>query len=86
MEQLLLKHRGGMSARQQLSLFPLENVPLQAGRTSDTSSTFVDNMGLPVHRWFRYSAGFSATWANEIIAAETRLVHGGGDTQVVLGG
>jgi hypothetical protein len=25
-----------------------------------TSSTFVDNMRLPVHRWFRYSAGFSA--------------------------
>jgi hypothetical protein len=26
-----------------------------------TSSTFVDNMRLPVHRWFRYSAGFSAS-------------------------
>jgi hypothetical protein len=24
--------------------------------------TFLDNMRLPVHRWFRYSAGFSAEW------------------------
>jgi hypothetical protein len=28
-----------------------------------TASTFVDNMRLPVHRWCRYSAGFSAPWA-----------------------
>jgi hypothetical protein len=28
------------------------------GHTSD----FLDNMRLPVHRWFRYSAGFSAEW------------------------
>lgn len=27
-----------------------------------TSSTFVDNMRLPIHGWFRYSAGFSAEW------------------------
>ncbi|HCR0433056.1 hypothetical protein ABK735_24535 [Enterobacter kobei] len=26
------------------------------------SGTFTDNMKLPVHRWFRYSAGFSAEW------------------------
>lgn len=32
-----------------------------------TSSTFVPNMGLPVHRWFRYSAGFSASWAESVI-------------------
>ncbi|MEZ4336516.1 MAG: DNA methyltransferase [Sandaracinaceae bacterium] len=31
-----------------------------AGR--DGSTTFVDNMRLPVHGWFRYSAGFSAEW------------------------
>ena len=28
------------------------------------SGTFVDNMKMPVHRWFRYSAGFSAEWVN----------------------
>ena len=26
------------------------------------TTTFSDNMRLPVHRWFRYSAGFSAGW------------------------
>jgi DNA modification methylase len=31
------------------------------------SGTFVDNVRLPVHRWFRYSAGFSAQWAGEVI-------------------
>jgi hypothetical protein len=31
------------------------------------SGTFTDNMRLPVHRWFRYSAGFSAEWAEQII-------------------
>jgi hypothetical protein len=35
---------------------------------ASTSSTFVDNMRLPVHRWFRFSAGFSAQWAEEAIA------------------
>jgi len=32
-----------------------------------TSSTFVDNLNLPVHRWFRFSAGFSAAWAESLI-------------------
>ena len=31
------------------------------------SGTFVDNMLLPVHRWYRYSAGFSAEWVRETI-------------------
>src|SRR5438045_7444475 len=31
------------------------------------SRSFVDNMQLPVHRWFRYSAGFSAEWAGQVI-------------------
>ena len=35
----------------------------------DTSSTFVGNMSLPIHRWFRYSAGFSAEWAEETVNA-----------------
>ena len=34
---------------------------------TDNSSTFVDNMSLPIHRWFRYSAGFSAQWVEETI-------------------
>src|SRR5205807_8381824 len=38
------------------------------------SGSFVDNMQLPVHRWFRYSAGFSACWAGDLI----REAAGGG--------
>jgi hypothetical protein len=34
-----------------------------------TASTFADNLRLPVHRWFRYSAGFSAAWVAETIEA-----------------
>jgi DNA methylase len=35
--------------------------------TAKSSSTFVNNMKLPVHRWFRYSAGFSAEWVENVI-------------------
>jgi hypothetical protein len=31
------------------------------------TTTFANNMVLPVHRWFRYSAGYSAAWAAEVI-------------------
>lgn len=31
------------------------------------SSTFAENLSLPIHRWFRYSAGFSALWVNDLI-------------------
>src|SRR6266498_2848111 len=31
------------------------------------SGTFVDNMTLPIHRWFRYSAGFSAEWIEQLL-------------------
>src|SRR5438045_6133382 len=43
------------------------------------SGSFVDNMQLPVHRWFRYSAGFSACWAGEVI----REAAGGGRLHVL---
>jgi len=33
----------------------------------DTSMTFADNMKLPIHRWFRYSAGFSGAWVRDLI-------------------
>lgn len=32
------------------------------------SSNFLDNMRLPIHRWFRYSAGFSAEWVKWLLA------------------
>lgn len=39
----------------------------QRGPAMERSGSFVDNMRLPVHRWFRYSAGFSAAWAKGTI-------------------
>jgi hypothetical protein len=33
------------------------------------SPTFADNLRLPVHRWYRYSAGFSAAWAGRVVEA-----------------
>lgn len=35
--------------------------------TETSSSTFVDNMKLPIHRWYRYSAGFSASWVEYVV-------------------
>lgn len=34
----------------------------------ERSGTFVDNMKLPIHRWFKYSAGFSAQWVESVLA------------------
>ena len=48
----------------QTVLFPPET---ETAASLSTSSTFVPNMGLPVHRWFRYSAGFSAEWVESVI-------------------
>ncbi len=31
------------------------------------TSTFIKNMGLAIHRWFRFPAGFSAEWVKEVI-------------------
>lgn len=31
------------------------------------TGTFIDNLKLPVHRWFRYSAGFSAKWVETVL-------------------
>jgi len=42
---------------------PAEPPDLKTAR----SGTFVDNMVLPVHRWFRYSAGFAADWVGQVL-------------------
>ncbi|MCB9764750.1 MAG: DNA modification methylase [Alphaproteobacteria bacterium] len=34
----------------------------------DDSTTFTPNQRLAVHRWFRYSAGFSGAWAADVVA------------------
>lgn len=53
----------------QASLFPELDL---IGFSQDTSGTFADNMRLPVHRWFRYSAGFSGAWAENFISCEAK--------------
>ena len=40
------------------------------GLPKHKSSSFVNNMRLPVHRWVRYSAGFSGSWAEQLIRSE----------------
>lgn len=49
----------------QLALFP--NIDENSALLLKRSSAFVDNMSLPIHRWFRYSAGFSAEWVEQEI-------------------
>ena len=50
----------------QADLFETAGTDAQA----DTSTTFTDNLALPVHRWFRYSAGFSAEWVRGVLQQE----------------
>lgn len=37
---------------------------------NNRSSTFIDNLSIPIHRWFRYSAGFSAEWVRNLLIQE----------------
>ena len=55
-------------AATQLALY--EPNPTREQDASSTPSTFLDNLSLPIHRWFRYSAGFSALWVRELIERE----------------
>ena len=50
----------------QLELFPTD----KGAAESERASTFADNLSQPVHRWFRYSAGFSAPWVEGLIQRE----------------
>ena len=51
----------------QLALFPAAFQESLQPAIHGRSSTFIDNMRLPIHRWFRYSAGFSAQWVEQEI-------------------
>ncbi|MBN3922207.1 MAG: DNA modification methylase [Nostoc sp. NMS4] len=46
---------------------PFQEFSSCTSKSLDSSSTFINNMKLPVHRWFRFSAGFSAQWVETII-------------------
>jgi DNA modification methylase len=45
--------------------------PVGRSPKAKRSGAFTDNMSLPVHRWFRYSAGFSGEWAETVIRAKS---------------
>lgn len=55
------------SQNQLLDLFPIEDKTEQ-----DYTATFADNMKMPVHKWYRYTAGFSAAWVSELIKEELK--------------
>ena len=55
-----------MARQTQGMLFPDAVTPTPI--SDKASSTFVNNMSVPVHRWFRYSAGFSAEWVGQVIS------------------
>jgi DNA modification methylase len=47
----------------------MEYMPLtKINQKKSHSTTFVGNLSQPIHRWFRYSAGFSASWVNQTIS------------------
>lgn len=47
----------------QLELFP----SILNTEVCQNSTTFQDNMKLPIHRWYRYTAGFSGAWVGNLI-------------------
>ncbi len=54
----------------QQTLFPeLDESRNSVQKRDSRPGTFTDNMKLPMHRWFRYSAGFSAEWVEQEISA-----------------
>lgn len=55
-----------------LELFDTETEPSSAHlEIKGHSSNFLDNMRLPIHRWFRYSAGFSAEWVKHEVQSRS---------------
>lgn len=59
-----------MTKPSQLQLFkliPESQANNQSRIIQERAGTFTDNMKLPIHRWFRYSAGFSAAWVERVI-------------------
>ena len=54
----------------QYFLFDLDLPPVQENKRRARTGAFTDNMKLPIHRWFRYSAGFSAEWVEKMLISE----------------
>ena len=55
-----------MNISKQLEL-PLKN---HIKAEQNYSSTFIRNMSMPIHKWYRYTAGFSAEWVRELLEKE----------------
>src|SRR5437870_1886145 len=51
----------------------LELLATQPIGKDNCSTTFAENLSLPIHSWFRYSAGFSALWVREVISRQIAL-------------
>ena len=51
----------------QIAMLPELDTPRHP---NSSSGNFVSNMTAPVHRWFRYSAGFNGAWAESLIESE----------------
>jgi len=51
----------------ELELFP-EEIKVE----QDYTATFADNMKMPIHKWYRYTAGFSASWVSDLIRDEQK--------------
>jgi len=69
----ILMKKSGRLEQQTLPLIEdIEVRDVEIGETSktNTTSTFSGNLSLPIHRWFRYSAGFSANWVHSVIEQE----------------
>lgn len=47
---------------------------LEATKHERAGSTFINNMVLPIHGWYCFSAGFSATWVENLIKTRKSLV------------
>ena len=62
-----------MKTNEKTNIPEQEKMPCEGtivSKEESRSGTFLDNMKLPVHRWFKYSAGFSAEWVERIIENE----------------
>jgi 16S rRNA G966 N2-methylase RsmD len=55
------------SQLQLFNLVPDVSENTQSRLIKERTGTFTDNMKLSIHRWFRYSAGFSADWVEKVI-------------------
>jgi len=49
---------------------------LRPPKWESSRSTFVHNMTLPVHGWYRFPAGFSAEWVETVVQSRKGLVDG----------